>query len=216
MTYTRTLLLGLAVAGLLGCNSLTGDALQTIRLAVHGPVSPVTVERVQAAPGPVLLVGLGAAEALMVSNGKDRGLVEWYGVNEMLLTHHGRITQTAGLSVDVTVPLVAEDPFIYGLHLVQDGLEITRTLDYPGLYRTGLRQHARYRRGPLEQVEFMGRQHELLRIDEILSMPELGFKATNHYWVEPESGLVRRSTQHISSVLPPLHLTLARTAGIQP
>ena len=209
-------LLGMAMAGVTGCNSLSGDALDTMRLAISGPESPVTIDKVNAVNGPALSARLGAAEALLVSNGTGTGLVEWYGITEMLLTQHGRVTQTAGLPADFVAPLVAGDPFQSGLLNVADGFEITRQVDYPARYQTGLQQHARYKRGPVEMVEYMGQRYQLQRVDEHIRMPELGFKATNHYWLEPDTGLVRRSTQHIAPDLPPLHLTLLKTAGGQP
>ncbi|MEJ6655456.1 MAG: YjbF family lipoprotein [Pseudomonas sp.] len=215
-TLLRTVVLGLAMAGVTGCNSLSGDALQTMKLAISGPESPVTVERVNAVKGPVLSARLGVAEAMLVSSGPATGVVEWYGVTEMLLTQHGRVTQTAGLPFDLIAPLMADDPFNSGLLNVADGFEITRQVDYPAQFQTGLRQHARYKRGPVEAVEYMGQRHMLQRIDEHIRMPELDFKATNHYWLEPDTGLVRRSTQYIAPDLPSLHLTLLKTAGGQP
>ena len=75
---------------------------------------------------------------------------------------------------------------------------------------------ARYQRGRMEAITFMGTSHELLRINETIHMPELGFKATNQYWVEPESGLVRHSVQHIAPDMPALRLTLVKIKGEQP
>lgn len=215
-TILRTVVLGMAMAGLTGCNSLSGDALDTMKLAISGPESAVTIDKVNAVNGPALSVRLGVAEALLVTNGSASGTVEWYGITEMLLTQHGRVVQTAGLPADFNAPLTANDPFQLGLLNVADGTEVTRQVDYPARYLTGLRQHARYKRGPMEAVEYMGQRHELQRIDEHIRMPELDFKATNHYWVDPATGLVRRSTQHIAPDLPPLQLTLLKTAGGQP
>lgn len=215
-TIFRTVVLGMAMAGVTGCNSLSGDALETMRLAISGPESPITVDKVRAINGPALAVRLGAAEAVLVSNGTGTGLVEWYGNTEMLLTQHGRVTRTAGLPADVIAPLVAGDPFNAGLLNMADGTEVVRLVDYPAQYQTGLRQHARYQRGPIEAIEYMGQRHQLQRVDEHIRMPELGFKATNHYWLEPDTGLVRRSVQYFAPDLPPLQLTLLKTAGGQP
>lgn len=214
-TILRTVVLGMALVGMTGCNSLSGDALQTIKLAVSGPGSPVTIDRVKAVNGPVLAVRLGVAEAMLVGSG-ETDVVEWYGVTDMILTAHGRVIQTAGLPFDVISPLGTSDPFRSGLLAVADGLEITRLVDYPAQFLTGLQQTARYQRGPVESVPIMGQSHQLQRIDERIHMPELNFKATNHYWIEPASGLVRRSTQYISPDLPPLQLTLMQTTGVQP
>lgn len=215
-TFLRTVVLGMAMAGVTGCNSLSGDALDTMKLAISGPESPVTIDAVNAVNGPALSARLGVAEALLVTNGSVTGSVEWYGITEMLLMQHGRVTQTAGLPADFVAPLVANDPFHSGLLNVADGAEVTRQVDYPARYLTGLEQHARYERGPVEAVEYMGQRHMLQRVDEHIRMPELNFKATNYYWLEPNTGLVRRSTQHIAPDLPPLHLTLLKTAGGQP
>lgn len=215
-TFLHRVALGLAVIGLAGCNSLSGDAIDTIRLAVSGPESVVSVERVNAVNGPVLLAELGVAEGMFVSPGRATGLVEWHGVTEMLLTHKGRIVKTAGLTADITAPLLTvDDPFVLGLHVIPDGLEVARLVDYPALHQSGLRQYARYQRGKVEPITFMGASHSLLRVNEMIRMPELGFKATNQYWVEPDTGLVRYSVQHISPDLPPLRLTLVKTEGSQ-
>lgn len=211
----RMALLSMAMTSIVGCNSLSGDALETMKLAISGPESPVTIEKVNAVNGSALAVRLGAAEAMLVNNGSGTGRVEWYGNTEMLLTQHGRVIQTAGLPSDFIAPLVADDPFTGGLLNVADGAEVVRLVDYPAQYLTGLRQRARYKRGPVEAVEYMGQRHQLQRVDEHIRMPELDFKATNHYWLEPDTGLVRRSIQHFAPDLPPLQLTLLKTAGGQ-
>ena len=214
-TFLYRVTLGVAITGLAGCNSLTGDAFDTLKLAYSGPEPAVKVEHVQAVDQPVLIAEFGVADAMLVSQGQSTGLVEWYGITEMFLTHGGRIVQTAGLPVDPIVPLVADDPFLLGLHTITDGMEVERLVDYPALYQTGLRQHARYRIGKIESITFMGSSHQLLRIDEHIRMPELDYSATNHYWIEPRSGLVRHSLQHLAPDLPPLRLTLAKTQGTE-
>lgn len=209
--------ISLAILGLAGCNTLTGDALDTLRLAYSGPQPAVTAEQVQAAERPVLLVEFGVADAMLVSPSQASSPgepVEWHGITEMLLTQGGRLVQTAGLPADIIAPLPNNDPFLLGLHTLADGTRITRLVDYPARYLTGLHQHAHYRIGRLEPIRFMGREHQLLRIDEHIRMPELGFKATNHFWIEADTGLVRYSVQHLAPDLPPLHLTLARTRGL--
>ena len=210
----RVVMVGITMASLAGCNTWSGDAINTFKVAISGPESQLTVERVNHIDAPVLLVELGVAEALMVSPGAGTGLVEWHGQSEMLLTRGGRVIQTAGLPADMLAPLAADDPFIQGL-LSADGREISRQVDYPALYQTGLEQHAQYRHGKVESITFMGASHQLLRIDERIHMPELKFKAVNSYWVEPDTGLVRYSVQHIAPDLPPLRLTLVKLQGNQ-
>ena len=210
-TFLHRVALGVAVIGLAGCNSLSGDAFDTLKIAISGPDPVVSAERVNAVNAPVLLAELGVAEAMLVSTGGASGVVEWHGLTEMLLTHEGRVIQSAGLSADLIAPLLPDDPFVLGLHTLADGHAVTRLVDYPALYQTGLRQQAQYQRRKVESITFMGSSHQLLRVDEQIQMPELGFKATNKYWVEPDTGLVRYSEQHIAPDMPPLRLTLVKT-----
>lgn len=212
-TFAARVTLSMAIFGLAGCNSLSGDSLATLRLAITGPDSAIPAERINAVDAPVLVAELGVAEAMLVSPGPLADQTEWHGVSEMLSTHGGRLVLSAGLPVDLIAPLAADDPFRTGLHRLVDGTNITRLVDYPALYLTGLHQHARYRIGRVESVTLKDTQHQLLRIDEKIHMPELEFRATNHYWIEPETGLVRHSVQHVAPDLPPLRLTLAKTRG---
>jgi hypothetical protein len=215
--FLHRVALGLAVIGLAGCNSLTGDALSSLRQAISGSDSGITAERIHAINASVLRVELSQSDALLVSSAAviPTGSTEWYGLTEMLLTHGGRITQSAGLPTDLIAPLLADDPFVQGLHKIPNGLTVTRRVDYPAQYQTGLHQHARYHIGKVKQRDIMGSPHSLLRVDEHIHMPELGFKATNHYWVEPDTGLVRQSVQYLGPELPPLQLTLVKTQGEQ-
>lgn len=214
-TFLHRVALGMVVIGLAGCNSLTGNALNSIRHAISGPGPQISAEHIHAVDASALRAEFGSSEALLVSPQvvTATGLTEWRGVTEMLLTHGGRITQSAGLPIDLIAPLLADDPFILGLHQISSGLRVTRIVDYPARYQTGLHQHARYRIGKAESVEIMGQRQSLLRVDERIHMPELGFKATNHYWVEPDTGLVRRSVQHLGPDLPPLRLTVVKAEG---
>lgn len=205
--------LGAAVIGLAGCNSLTSNAVSSLWRAHVGVDGFVTAERLQAIHAPAMYVELGQTQALLVSPGpiSATGASEWRGVSEMLAAHSGRITQTAGLNPDVVVTPVADDPLALGLHRIPSGTKVTRVVDYPGQYRTSLHQHARYRVGSITTVKILGTRYRLRRVDERIHIPELGFKATNHYWVEPETGLVRQSVQYLGPEMPPIKLTLVKT-----
>src|SRR5690554_2541609 len=115
--------ISLAILGLAGCNTLTGDALDTLRLAYSGPQPAVTAEQVQAAERPVLLVEFGVADAMLgiPSPSNSPGEPgEGHGITDMLLTQGGRLVQTAGLPADIYVPLPNDGPFLLVLHTLAD------------------------------------------------------------------------------------------------
>ncbi|WP_339845793.1 YjbF family lipoprotein [uncultured Halopseudomonas sp.] len=206
----------LAALLLPGCNSLMNDSYQTIKLAISGPEPLVTAEYVNTLGRPGLVVRLAQSEALLVRAAENRGVAEWHGLEQMLVTHNGRVVQGAGLpdASDLVAPLTANDPFSNDLR--QIGLtEVVRLVDFPERFLTGIPQISTYELGPLEGVEVMGAELQLQRLDEYVSMPAIGFSATNFYWFEPATGRVVASRQHLAPGLPPMRLIEVRPVGFE-
>mgnify|MGYP000113721597 CR=1 FL=1 len=201
-------LLCACLAGVAGCTATSGNAVDTLWFALRGQPSVVTPERLAALSTPALEINLGYANVLMVLGNQTGERQEWVGTAEMLVTHHGRVTQLVGLPIDPIMPLLPNDPFMSGLHRVADGTRVTRLVDYPARYQTGLRQHATYRQRGVTQQVIHGETLELLRVDEEIRMPELGFRATNRYWLNPQTGFIHRSAQHLAPDLPVMELVV--------
>lgn len=217
-TLTRAAACCAATLWLAGCNSLTTTSYETLRIAVLGPQSQVTAEYVEQLAGPALIARLGQSEALLLLGSRQRAVAEWHGVDQHLVTRNGKLVHTAGMPVeaDAIVTLAADDPFAGDLRALVDGATVTRLVDYPARYLTGVPQHARYTLGPSETLEVMRRPVSLQRIDETISMPALGFKATNRYWLDAGTGRVIASAQHLAPGLPELFLTEVAPTGLQP
>jgi hypothetical protein len=209
VTLARALALGTLCAWLAGCNSTTVDSYRTMKLAIAGPPPVATVGYVRSLDRPALAARLGNAEAVMVLAARRNGVDEWHGVTETLVLRHGRLVQSAGLpdGSDLIVATPADDPFQGDLRTLQDGTEVTRLVDLPARFLTGIPQYARYSLGPLQTREIMGVKRELRRVDERISMPALGFRATNRYWFDPASGRVLISEQQWLPGMPGLILT---------
>lgn len=199
----------LAALVLAGCNSATNTAYRTINLAISGPESIISTEQVNRLGRPGLLATFGLSETLLVLAARSGDFAEWHGPQQMLVTHNGRLVQSAGIPEkgDVLAPLLRDDPFLGDLRTLADGQEITRRIDMPARFLTNIPQHARYRFGPIEAIDIMGVERRLQRIDEAIRMPSIGFKTTNYYWIDPASGAVLASAQHLAEDLPVLYLT---------
>lgn len=200
---------------LTGCNSLTTTSVETLKVALRGPAPVVTASYVESLGKPVLVANLNQSEALLVVAADNDGLTEWHGLAQALVTHNGRVVQSAGLPAggDIAAPLLADDPFINDLRKLLAGHQVTRLVDLPKRYLTAVPQHARYTPGAMESVDMLGTSRSLLRIDEAISMPTLDFKATNTYWIDPETGKVLASTQHLAPQLPVMRLLEIRQPG---
>ena len=218
MTLFRAGTLGLGCMLLVACNSSTNTAYQTISLAISGPQSTITTDVINRLGKPALIARLGQNEALLVLAARYNSTAEWHGPNQLLVTRNGRLVQSAGApdNSDILAPLVSNDPFLTDLRTLRDGDEVTRLVDYPKRYLTGLPQHALYTFGKVEPIEIMGVTRSLQRINETIHVPALGFDAENVYWMEPETGKVLASLQHLYPGQPALSLTEVSPSGVQP
>lgn len=207
------------LAGLMlaGCNSMTATSYDTLRLAISGPESVITTDVVNNLGRPSLIARMAQSEALLVRASQYQLISEWQGREQALVTQNGRLIQTAGVpeNGDLIAPLLPNDPFLGDLREA-DGVEVTRLVDMPDRYLTGVPQQARYKVRKLETIEVMGEERQLQRIDERIRMPALGISETNLYWVDPDNGRVIASRQFLVPELPPLFLTEVTPAGGQP
>ena len=202
MRTLRSCALLAAAVTLGGCNSMTSNAIDSFRLAWKGKVNEIPDGQVLAVSGDSLLIRAGAAEALFTAPAGSTGCIAWWGIAEQVEPCYGRISQIVGLETDVAQPLTADDPFKTGLLRVTEGQEVTRLVDFPLSYQTGITQIATYFIGPQESLTLFGQTAQYQRIDERIWMPELDYSALNQYWVDPNTGLVRRSLQHPSPDFP--------------
>lgn len=213
-------LLCLAALVLAGCNSSTSTAYRTISLAISGPESSITADQVNRLGRPGLLATFGLSETLLVQAGRSGSFAEWHGPQQMLVTHNGRLVQSAGIpeNGDILAPLLPDDPFLGDLRALAEDLEVTRSIDMPARFLTNIPQHARYRSGPMETINIMGVERELQRVDEAISMPSIDFSTTNYYWIDPANGAVLASAQQLAADLPVLYFTevVPTDAGPQP
>ncbi len=208
-------LLALLFLSLGGCNSLTATTIETINLAIKGDLNKIPLEQIASVEADSLLIKAGQAEGLYVRQDARNGRIDWLGVTENVQTDHGRLTQLVGLGDDVLAPLNQDDPFALGLLNIADGTQVLRQVDYPLAYQSELQQYATYTQGPYETVQILDQLVALQRVDEQIWMPQLGYKATNYYWLDPHTGLIRRSVQHPSPDMPPLDMTLVRPPAME-
>lgn len=206
--------LSLGILVLSGCNSLSSTAVDMMREALDGPAQ-VTVERVNQLNSKALIGSYGAGEALFPLAAQYGATALWQGSRESLATQNGRLIQTAGMPIDILSPLGDNDPFRSDLRSLRDGQEVMRQVDFPSLFQTGLPQRATYFQGPRETLEIMGTSRKLQRIDEHIEMPTLDFSAVNYYWIDPASGDVIASVQHLRPGEPALRLTQVTPSGVQ-
>jgi hypothetical protein len=190
----------LLLLGMHGCTDLSRSSIDAMKLAVHGSpsVDPSAAE-VAAKPYYQLEATSPQGSAVLILGNLDGHREAWYGTHQaVVFIEHGRVVQTVGLSQNLDgLQLPANDPFVRGLQTLTAPIEYSRGEDWSPGYRYGVLVDARLSPAGSEQITILGTTHQVLRVDEQLSAPAAHYRATNHYWVDPQDGFVWKSEQQV-------------------
>lgn len=177
-----------------GCTSISRSSADAVRMIVKRDLQ-ISAEQVAANRYAQIRVDGPDGAALLVLGNDDSGLTSWYAPGRIVFLRNGIIAETHGYPQDaMDIRLLGADPFAR-LGEVTTAATLRRYDWMPG-YRFGTEVQGQLRRGAIENVEILGSRHRLQRFDEVLTGP--GVAATNVYWVEPDTGLIRRSRQFVA------------------
>lgn len=192
-----SLLIVLMLGGCTGVSSASMKAVKQLVKQRHAP--DVTAAEVEAAAYYQMQVTTGDARAVLTLGNVDGVRQAWYDSSgAVIFLEHGQVVQTSGLAQNLDgVRMPANDPFERGLQHLTGPLDYVRQEDWSPGYRYGVPVHARLEPAGVEQITILGQTHTVLRVDEELKAPVAGYHATNHYWVDPGSGFVWKSVQHL-------------------
>ncbi len=194
-----------------GSNSVALDSIQTL-VTRDGPA--ITREYVEQLPYASILTTAERNRALLVLV-RDDGALHYRSANGKLLTlSNGRVIKTAGFETNLAGTTNHQrDPVQAGLHRVSQNYVFRRTVDLMPDHRFNLAAISRFRKRGIERVEILEKSFNLLRVEERLEIPALGFKTTNIFWVEPDTGFVRKSRQTISPEAPTMEIAVTKPYG---
>ena len=204
MKITRLAMLPLA-ALLSACNPLMTASLDTLKAAVQGPEPlELTREQVDAVPYYQIVITAPTGEAVMALVRLQEGVEFWLAsTQQVLMMKDGLAIRSVGFNDNLDgTRFVGESPFRTGLHRIPDGLRTERQVDFAGRYQMGAQLISHFEKQGLETVRILDRDLELLRVDEHIEIPGLGFSARNQYWVDPADGFILASVQHVTPELP--------------
>ncbi|MNF97324.1 putative lipoprotein GfcB precursor [compost metagenome] len=204
MKITRLAMLPLA-ALLSACNPLMTASLDTFKAAVQGPEPlELTREQVDAVPYYQIVITAPTGEAVMALVRQQGDVGFWLAsTQQVLLLQDGLAIRSVGFNDNLDgTRFIGESPFRTGLHRIPDGLHSVRELDFAARYQMGVRLESEFEKVGLETVTILDQKQELLRVDEHVRAPGLGFSTVNQYWVDPADGFILMSLQHVTPELP--------------
>ncbi|WP_147194030.1 YjbF family lipoprotein [Pantoea sp. CCBC3-3-1] len=184
-----------------GCTQTQKGLTETVKLALLGPDDvQVSDEQVQSLPYASMYLRLNQGQRIFVVLGFDEnGQQKWVTRDRsMLVTQHGRLVKTAGLSDNLSeVTNLEQDPLADALHLTE-GASWTRTLSWSeaGKFRAGTAV-SRFNRQPDEVLTLAGNRVACRVWQEEVTLPVSGKSWTNTFWIDTTTGQVRQAQQSL-------------------
>lgn len=175
--------------------------------------SAASVEKIPYASMGVRLGGSDQALVVLAKNINDD--LYWVSANQVtLVTRHGRLIRTIGLVSDLrTTRFGSPDPVQTGLQVIPQDENLIRFVDVrPGA--VDVAATSVFRIQGEEQIEILGQPRPTLRVEEHVSVWRWNWHVKNHYWVDPMSGFVWKSRQHIVPKLAEMELEIFKPAKL--
>jgi len=205
-----------AVFFLAGCNTVGGGdvgSIYAITKNLWGRNSrTVTLEEAASVPYATMGIRLGGGpEAMIILAGDEGGQRLWTSrAGIAITTKDGRIVRTAGFEKNLGSYELRNDV------LGADGARTMRwQADFPDLERYSVPITCQDRPAVDDTIVILGQDIHTRRIDESCSSNygRLDWSFKNTFWVDPSSGLVWRSIQHIHPRLDTLETEILRPPG---
>ena len=199
---------------LAGCSSNSGSDWSSVYAMVQDywkGTPPISLEQAAAVPFASIgvRIGDGAQVLLVLATQDDTDLMWVAGHTVAIETVGGRIVKTSGLDRNLTR---------LSSNRATDGQAGAWTQPAASTWMADFADDNRYavqlscnRLAPVsDPVTILGKEIATVRVDETCEAPALDWSFTNSFWVEPASGFVWRSVQHVSPNLDPIEIVVLR------
>lgn len=157
-------------------------------------------------------------QALLILARYEGDALQWVSQRrEVIVTRRGRVVKTYGLPQDLTgTQFLSRDPVgrpdaVLAL-TAATATECLRTLDLEPHHIDGMLVRSRFSSAGIAPLEILGATRTTHRWIETGAAPRLDWEFRNEYWIDPGSGYVWKSRQHVAPALPPLELVIYRPA----
>lgn len=194
---------------------IIGDNL---RLAVTGQISPIIPRaRIDAIPYASMAAKIGRGPRGLMILGRVEGQeLHWISADRVVfVTRHGRLVRTAGLPANLKgTRLVDLDP----LEALDNGQRsagpFRRLVDLAPPDNYGIMITSSFESLGQESVVIAELLFDTEVFRERCTARDFDWTFENRYWVDPDSGLIWKSIQHIHPDIPRVELELLKPPGV--
>jgi len=197
--------LALAVAGCSSAGSGNTNYSQFYKMmsqSLSASFGNVRVTREQAAAIPYASMGYaleGGNQIMLVLATDSGGEMLWTSAaHVVIVTRQGRIVRTVGLGNDLSSLTTRNTGALPAPSAaIQAPFTSTRLEDFPELGLYGISVSCRARMVGRQSIKILGQAVATFRVDEACQSDKLEWSFTDSFWVDRDSGLVWRSSQHV-------------------
>jgi hypothetical protein len=217
----RTFLLGGMALSCSGCALVDTPALNDLKsmwqiLSGTLPEIPITRSQITKLPYATMRAKIGRGPRGLLALGKYKGRdLHWYSKDAALfVTRGGRIVQTAGLPENLKrTDLSPNDPVQFGLPRMTGPVKYIRWIDTDFENRYQLKIESKIELIRREKITILDRQYDTLLGREINRVPDIGWKFTNTYWADEQTGFIWKSRQYIARTFGPVEFEVLKPAA---
>ncbi len=204
----------LVVVFISGCGRQNSLIIDTAKSAIIGqPDVIISAQQIAKIPYASAYLKVGDAPRAFVVLGlaEDQQLKWFTADHNMVATHNGRISKTVGFDCDLLYSSdAAHDPLGKGLLNLQTSYHWQHREVWSTRHRSGYTLQSTFiNQGP-DTLTILDKARSLLRVDEQVYIPALNMHYTNSFWLDPETGAVVQSHQHLGPDLPLIQFTILK------
>lgn len=193
----------LAAAVILGSCSSTGSDYQqyyqVLRQSFSWHDSGVTLQQAASIPYATMGWRLNDGRQNIIILATDGNYQIWTSAQHIVLqTERGLVTRTVGLPHDVAALAPRQEQALKVPAMALRGPYLDgRQADFPDVGAYGVAVTCRGQKKGMQTVKILGKAIATARVEETCDSTNLHWSFTNIYWVDPDSGMVWKSLQHI-------------------
>ncbi|HDI1212418.1 TPA: YjbF family lipoprotein [Aeromonas hydrophila] len=218
--FSLRLFMSLGLLLLCGCSATSSDTYATLRYALLGVDDvEVTSEKVRQLPyaSAYLRVGDNPQALVVLAFADPDGSLSWVSSdNKLFVTKSGRLHKTLGLENDLY--LVASswpDPLQKMVNtpdksLNLDAMSWQYTAEWEKDYVSGYSIRAKFISAVPEKLLILDKSHDVVLIDELVSVGQGQNSWHNYYWFEHGTGRILKSQQQLGPDLPVIEMTILK------
>lgn len=201
LALLRMLAVVFFMLGLTGCSQQISQLGRDFRLALWGRQDvSMTPQQVEQLPYASAYLKVGKAPRVFVVLAfADNQQLKWVTADKnRVVTRFGRLVKTQGLGEDIEqVTELDTDPLSLGLLKPGTPKRWHTIVSWSQVLRGGYDLQSEFENKGPETLTILNAPRRTVRFDEQVTVPALGKRYTNQYWLDPTSGQVIQSYQYM-------------------